>query len=111
MSIEAFYRIEFEAEGMGGGVVVLKKGRILGGDSSFTYIGKYELEGEVVSAEVKCKNDGRSLNSVFADNEIEFTLYLEGTVDDYESFVLEGHKSKDQSQGIRIRLNRRAELP
>ena len=85
--------------------------RIYGGDSSFIYIGNYKMENKKISAEVKCINLREVLESVFADNENKFDLYLEGTVENHKSFVLEGYKSEDQSKKIIVKLDRLAELP
>ena len=65
--IEALYGVEFwsNQSSMGYGVAVLETGRIFGGDTSFTYLGSYEIQNGVLSATVRCNNDRMVLPSVF----------------------------------------------
>jgi len=108
--IEAMYGVEFVSQEMSGyGVAVLETGRILGGDTSFVYIGSYEVTNGIVSAQVKCTNDRDVLPSVFGDIK-EFNLDLQGTLNDKE-FILQGHMVENPNLSIGIKLTRRAELP
>ena len=109
--IEALYGIEFVSNVNDGGygVVVLETGRILGGDSSFVFVGSYEIENGIVSAEIKCTNDRKLLRSIFGDID-EFNLLLKGT-SDHDEFILQGHMIEDPSMRIEVKLTRRAELP
>lgn len=109
--IEALYGIEFVSNmnDSGYGVVVLETGRILGGDSSFTYIGDYEVKNGTVYANVRCTNDRKMMQSVFG-NINEFNLCLEGTLAEKE-FILQGHVTENPTMKIGIKLTRRAELP
>lgn len=50
--------------GDGGGVVVFTKGKVLGGDSGFTYVGSYELDGDVLKAKVSATNFDPNIPSV-----------------------------------------------
>lgn len=112
--IEAMYGIEFVSNvtvnNGGYGVVVLETGRVLGGDSSFTYIGSYEAKNGRVTAKVKCNNDRKLLPSVFGNFDV-FTLQLEGNVGDFKELVLQGHMVEHPNMKIGIKLTRRAELP
>jgi hypothetical protein len=109
--LEALYGLEFESNLNDGGygVVVLETGRVLGGDSSFVYVGSYEVKNGVVKAKVKCTNDRKSLASVFGDID-EFNLHLEGTPSP-KQFTLQGHMIEDPSKRIAVKFTRRAELP
>ena len=109
--IEALYGIEFVSniDDGGYGVLVLETGRILGGDSSFVYVGDYEVKNHKVYANVKCTNDRETLQSIFGDIK-EFNLHLEGTPDPKE-FILAGHMVEDPNLKIAVKLTRRAELP
>lgn len=111
MSIEALYGIEFVSNMNDGGygVVVLETGRVLGGDSSFVFVGSYEVNNGTVVADVKCTNDRKMLRSVFGDID-EFNLHLEGKPDDRE-FILQGHMVENPSMRVGVKLTRRAELP
>lgn len=109
--IEALYGIEFQSNtgDAGYGVVVLETGRILGGDSSFVFVGGYKVENNIVHANVKCTNDRKLLQSIFGNFD-EFNLHLEGKPSDSE-FILQGYMVEDPSMKIDIKLTRRAELP
>ncbi|WP_430433299.1 hypothetical protein [Methyloversatilis sp.] len=111
MSIEALYGIEFASNMNDGGygVVVLETGRVLGGDSSFVFVGSYTVNNGTVIANVKCTNDRKTLLSVFGDIN-EFNLHLEGKPDEKE-FILQGHMIENPTMRIGIKLTRRAELP
>lgn len=94
----------------GYGVVVLETGKLFGGDSSFVYMGRYELEKNGrLRADVKCTNDRNIFQSVFGDIR-EFNLRLEGTPAEHE-FVLDGHITEKPDFEILVKLTRRAELP
>lgn len=109
--IEALYGIEFQSNLNDGGygVVVLETGRILGGDSSFVFVGSYEVKNNTVYADVKCTNDRKLLQSIFGDIN-EFNLHLEGQPA-HDEFILQGHMIEDPSKIIGVKLTRRAELP
>jgi len=109
--IEALYGVEFVSNNNNGGygVVVLETGRILGGDSSFVFVGDYEVENGTVRANVKCTNDREMLESIFG-NLKEFNLQLEGALNEKE-FILQGHMLENPEMKIGVKLTRRAELP
>ena len=63
--IEAMYGIEFESNANGGtGVVIFETGKILGGDSSFVYIGTYTIENGILKARIEANNDRKILESI-----------------------------------------------
>lgn len=108
---EAMYGIEFSSnEGNSGyGVLVLETNRVFGGDSSFVYIGSYSVDDGVLVAEVKCTNDRKESDSIFAELD-EFTVRVEGIPNDNE-FILKGYVVEDPAKKIAVKLTRRAELP
>ena len=109
--IEALYGVEFVSNMNNGGygVAVLETGRILGGDSSFVFVGKYEVKNGIAHANVKCTNDREMLQSIFGDLK-EFNLQLEGTPNESE-FILQGHMLENPEMKVGVKLTRRAELP
>lgn len=109
--IEALYGVEFASNMNNGGygVAVLETGRILGGDSSFVFVGDYEVKNGEVHANVKCTNDREMLESIFG-NIKEFNLKLKGTPNAKE-FILQGHMLENPEMKIGVKLTRRAELP
>ena len=64
-------------QGDGGGVVVLESGRLLGGDSGYTYSGSYREEGDRISAEVDVANFDNSIRNVLGIPG-NFKLLIEG---------------------------------
>ncbi|MDT8383632.1 MAG: GrlR family regulatory protein [Gammaproteobacteria bacterium] len=109
--IEALYGVEFVSSLNNGGygVVVLETGRVLGGDSSFVFVGGYEVKNGKVHAKVKCTNDRGTLQSIFGSLK-EFNLLLEGIPHENE-FILQGLMLENPDMKISIKLTRRAELP
>lgn len=109
--LEAMYGIEFvsNTNDVGYGVVILETGRVLGGDSSFVFVGKYEVKNGIMHTDVKCTNDRNLLPSIFGDIK-EFSLRLEGKPD-YKEFLLQGHMIENPAMKIAVKLTRRAELP
>ena len=114
--VEALWSIEFMSNHtrLGGyGVVVLETDRILGGDSSFVYIGEYEYDAKsgVMQAKVRCTNDRKSQISVIGLD--DFELNLKGQLNDgnSRSFTLQGQVAKRPELDLQVRLTRRAELP
>ena len=109
--IEALYGVEFVSNMNNGGygVAVLETGRILGGDSSFVFVGDYEVKNGIVHANIKCTNDRETLESIFGDLK-EFNLHLEGAPNEKE-FILQGNMLENPDMKIAVKLTRRAELP
>ena len=66
-------------QGVGGGVVVFTKQQVLGGDSGFTYVGSYELKGDLMMAKVSVKNFDASVPNVLGVPG-NFELLIEGRV-------------------------------
>ena len=92
----------------GGGIIVFESGRIFGGDSSFTYIGNYELAGGRISAAVDVSRYDAGLPSVVGLD--KFTLRLSGEIA-RESFSVAGHVEGDPRRQMAVQLRRIAELP
>jgi hypothetical protein len=55
--IDGLWIVQYEGlQGNGGGVAVFINGKILGGDTGYTYEGKYELRDETLTALVHVSN-------------------------------------------------------
>jgi hypothetical protein len=55
--VEGLWIVQFHGPfGNGGGVIVLVRGKVLGGDSGFTYSGTYEFKSDTFRARVLVKN-------------------------------------------------------
>jgi T3SS negative regulator,GrlR len=69
----------FEAMGRrGSGVAVFGEGKVLGGDTSFTWVGTYEEHGDSLKAKVHIKKFGAEVPSLFGVN--EYDLQIEGKI-------------------------------
>ena len=53
MNFDGFWLAEYKEMLVGAGVVVLKKGRIYGGDGKYFFTGKYTQTGDTLEGEVK----------------------------------------------------------
>ena len=64
--IEGLWTVEFKGPaGVGGGVVVVTKNQVLGGDSGFAYIGTYEFKAPDFKATVSVKQFNATFQNVF----------------------------------------------
>lgn len=109
--IEALWSVEFvsNVEGVGAGVAVFETGRVLGGDSAFTYIGTYKSNSGALEAEIVVSKYHNNGFSVFGDLQ-KFTLHLTG-IPKHDTFDVQGHVVENPTLKIVVRLTRRAELP
>ena len=107
--IEGFWVVQFAGlEGKDGGVAVLLKGRVLGGDNAYTYIGTYEGSGSEYRASILVQNFNPSIGDVMGiqgDYTLNLVLKLQGN-------ELEGQGSTPSAPGfnMRVKLTRRAHL-
>jgi hypothetical protein len=108
---EGFWIVQFEGlAGGGGGVAVFIKGRIFGGDSAYSYLGKYQTVGNSIKAQVSVHNFLPGIPSVVGITG-NFELQVEGTL---KGNVIEAKgslPSPQQTAGLVVRLTRRADLP
>jgi hypothetical protein len=108
--VDGFWIVQVEAvQGSGGGVVVLTKGQIFGGDTGFYYLGKYQVENTSLKARVAVRKFLPEIQSIFGidgDYELELTGNIKGDVIDGKA-VLIGRPGV----GIVVRLTKRSELP
>lgn len=110
--IEALWSIAFvsSAREFGAGVVVLETGRVLGGDSQYTYIGTYKVDplGKV-TADVTINHYAGPGYSIFGPAQrLRFTL--EGKPE-HDAFTMSGNVTGQPNEKVTIRFTRRAELP
>ena len=113
--IEAMWGVEFISNtGNGGfGVAVLETGRILGGDSSYVYIGSYKIANGLLKANIQVTNDREMLDSIFGDMR-QFNLRGQAEIrDEYllQEFTMFGEMTEDPTKQILVKFTRRVELP
>lgn len=105
MSIEQLWSLEFVSglSSEGGGVVVLEKGKIIGGDNNYFYIGSYDLCDNNFNATIDVKHYHGPYNPIFGKKSDELIVKLTGAYDE-EEMLLTGHILEDPSIEIHVRL-------
>ena len=109
--LEALWSAEFESsQGVyGAGVAIFETGRIFGGDAKYYYIGKTDLQGDMVHVDLQINHYAGQPYSVFGAAR-QFHLKLSGKVQ-VPVMDLHGHLVGDPKQKIHIRCTKRADLP
>jgi hypothetical protein len=108
---EGLWIIQFAGmEGKGGGVAVLTKRRVLGGDGAFTYIGTYEESENAIRASIKVQNFAPGIGNVLG---IKGDFQLDVTASLVNEGVMQGQGSTPSAPGfgLKVKLTRRAGLP
>jgi len=108
--VEGFWIVQYEGmQGNGGGVVVLTKGKVFGGDTGYYYLGSYESRANSVTVRVAVKNFIASIPSVVGITG-DFELSIEGTV---EGSMIRGtgRLVGINRPGVAVKLTKRADLP
>jgi hypothetical protein len=113
--MEGLWTIEFGSNaGMfGSGVVVLREGKIEGGDASYYYVGSYKDAAAkqypaAFQAKIAVKPFLPGSESVFKTFNREITLNLEGTLSDENNAVAVGTPEGMEGMNLGIRLKRRS---
>jgi hypothetical protein len=82
--IEGLWIVQYEGlQGNGGGVAVFINGKILGGDTGYTYEGKYEVQDDTLTALVHVSNFLPSIPNVLGvvgDFDLQIQAPLRGGV-------------------------------
>jgi hypothetical protein len=108
--LEGLWYVMFKTViGAGGGVVVLLNGKLLGGDSGFTYVGTYSDSGTSIKGDVLVQNFDPTTGNVFGIQG-DFTLNFE--VSRQGDDELDGRASSPQQPGslANVKLTRRTKL-
>lgn len=100
--LEGLWIVQFAGmEGKGGGVVVLTKGKALGGDSAFSYVGSYKEDpAGMVQAHVNVHNFDPQIGNVLGiigDFFLDFKLTPQG------DGTLSGQASTPQKPGFGLK--------
>jgi len=109
--LEALWSVEFSSNlGMkGAGVAVFETGRVLGGDSSYYYVGDAEVVNSILRAKLEVTHYSGPRNSVVGNYD-RYHLEISGPVN-RNQMILQGHVVEDPRIKMAFRLTRRAELP
>lgn len=115
--IQGLWTIEFGSNvGVyGSGVIVMRNGKIKGGDASYYYDGSYEEqspaspEASKFKAKIAVRPFLPGAMSVFKTYGEDFTLDLEGTLMDENNIVAVGRPEEIPGMDVGMRLIRRSE--
>jgi hypothetical protein len=108
--IDGLWTVQFHGpQGVGGGVVVLTRGHVLGGDSGFAYTGSYEVKENMLTGKVSVKNFDPSVANVLGIVG-NFDLLLEGKVQG-NSIVGTGALAIAPSARVVVRLTKHSDFP
>ena len=110
MALEQLWSVEFVSKlsSEGGGIVVLDKGKILGGDNNYFYVGSYDLKNNQFNAMMDVKHYHGKTNPIFGKLE-EFILDLKGPYHE-EEMLLTGNVLEDPSRELHVKLKYHAEV-
>jgi len=103
--VEGLWIVQFQGMAdSGGGVIVLVKGQVLGGDSAFVYTGSYETKGDTIAARALVRNFNPAIGNVHGIKG-DFELTLRGTIQDG---VIKGSASlvNQEGPGMVVKLTR-----
>lgn len=108
---EALWSVVFlsSTQRQGGGVIVLETDRVFGGDSSYFYVGNYDIKDNQITFAITVTRYNDMLESIFGNLDA-FSLTLQGAYND-EEFNVNGHIDGDPTRIIEVNCRRRAELP
>ena len=111
--VEALWSAEFRlpnGSNFGAGIVVLETGRLLGGDSSFTYIGEYSIKDGQVSGFIRARKFSHSINLPSISGLDDSVIEISGMVGN-QTMTLTGKIKALPGFTLEVSLTRRAELP
>ena len=110
--LEALWSVNFESNSnmFGNGVAVVETGKILGGDSTMIYIGKYRVENGIIHSEINVNKYASIPGMLSVVGLDSFNIIITGKSDP-NCMNLSGHVVEDPSRKITFHLIRRAELP
>jgi len=111
MSVEALWSVEFKSnlQLFGSGVVIFETGRVFGGDSTFYYVGDYEVRNNEIEGLISITNYSGNNHSVIGSGN-NFNIRLKGPIKS-PKMELAGHRVDAPDVKVIVSLIRRAELP
>jgi hypothetical protein len=96
------YKVSFSAAASGAGIVVIKDGKVNGGDYGFVFTGDMTSSGDTITAAIRAKRWDPKATSIFGPLS-DFQLSLSGQANDAQGrFVMGGHIVGQPSQKISI---------
>jgi len=110
--IDGLWTVEFEGvpNFLGGGIIVLSKNHLYGGDSQYFYTGLYDVKESHITAMVQVSAFVPAPESIFGTREERFSIQLSGEVGE-RHMKGKGVRADNPSMQIQLTLKKRAELP
>ena len=111
MNLNGLWTVTFisNTNTVGAGVAVLRNGHILGGDSSYYYVGSYNLQGTHFQAEFQINHFHGVLNSIFGPLR-SIKLTIRGAAND-TLIMAQGFDPAMPTRRLSIRLERAPAQP
>ena len=94
--------------GFGGGVVVFRDGKVLGGDATYFYVGEYKFKGKDFEARLKSSPFVKGAESVFKTTGQDLTLEITGSLIDQDHAIGQGYPRGMENLGFAVKLTKRA---
>jgi hypothetical protein len=108
--VDGFWIVQYEGlQGNDGGVAVLTKGQIFGGDNAYIYTGSYQVEQKSIRAQIKVRAflpNVPNVLGVVGDYELSLTGVVEETIIKGKAALV-----GQPGAGIVVKLTKRGELP
>jgi len=92
----------------GGGVVIFRDGKMLGGDGTYYYTGEYNLTGKAFSATLKVSPFIEGAESVFKTVGRDLTLELVGSLAGEGRLIAQGQTKELPDLKFGVKLTKRA---
>jgi hypothetical protein len=111
MTLDALWTVEFQVRGgsVNGGVVVLKAGHVLGGDSSHYYVGTFKEEGKQLDGRVRIAWYSGVRGTAWGDEAAVVDAKVTGEAGGPNTIT--GKVTRGGYPEIPFRMAKRAELP
>jgi hypothetical protein len=111
MTVEALWTIEFETASRwtNGGVVVLQRDRLFGGDSSYYFTGTYRVSGQSVTADLHATHYHGQLLSAYGDPAREIDVKIEAEMAK-DARSISGQALRLGYPAINLRMKRRVDI-
>ncbi|QNI32785.1 hypothetical protein H7849_01935 [Alloacidobacterium dinghuense] len=110
--MDGLWTVEFGSSAgiFGGGIAVLSRGKIYGGDSGYFYLGSYRLENHSFTARLEVQPFIDSFQSVFGTIGKRFTLLLEGSLKDENNAIAQGQPIGMPEMRFGAKLTKRSDV-
>ena len=107
--MEGFWTAEFGSSSgiFAGGTVVLREGKITGGDSTYYYVGEYTVSGKSFKATLKISPFIEGAESVFKTVGRDLTLDLEGSLTPDGRLIAQGRPRELPGLNFGAKLTKR----